>query len=193
MTTSTIKRWRSSNKPVDIDPNGNEIVGDDIDTPWICANCGNAKLFLGGDTASDPVFESYCPECEESTDTVYADHAASYCCCDCRYERPHGTVILQGISVWKEWCRRCQGITDTVKLDMYQGGSYCCLYCREERDGEEGKRIWCVGCRRRTLTIEIDNDTDHAAVETIGEEDEEEEEEEDGEEEEEEGSSDEGD
>jgi hypothetical protein len=122
------------------------------------------------DTAAEQVFEGYCTECEEVTDTVYADHSASFCCCDCRFERRHGTVSNQ----WKEWCRRCQKTTDTIKLDTYQPPSYCCLVCRGDRDGKEGKREWCKECQRRTRTIEIDGETDQEEVDTIEEEDEEE-------------------
>jgi hypothetical protein len=171
MTSETIIRWLGSDKPMIIDQDGEQVVGNDtVQTPWICANCGEAKLILGGDTASEQVFEGYCTECEEVTDTVYADHAASFCCCDCRYERRHGTVSNQ----WKEWCTRCQKITDTVKLDTYQPSSHCCLVCRGDRDGEEGKREWCTECQRRTRTIEIDGETDQEEVDTIEEEDEEE-------------------
>jgi hypothetical protein len=172
MNTETIIRWRSNNKARILGPDGSHEVGEDIDTPWICANCGDAKLFLGGDTVSEPIFEGYCTECEEVTDTVYADHAASFCCCDCRYERKHGAVNQQ----WREWCRKCQKTTDTVKLDTYQPPSHCCLVCRADRDGEEGKKEWCAGCEKRTRTIEIDGETDEQEVDTIEEEDEDEDE-----------------
>jgi hypothetical protein len=83
-TTSTIKRWRQSKNPVEVDSDGNETHGQDVATDWICCDCGNPKLFLGGDTASEPVFESHCAECDDKTDTIYADRTPSYCCCDCR-------------------------------------------------------------------------------------------------------------
>jgi len=77
-----------------------------------------------------------------------------------------------GVEAWKENCARCEEETDTVKLDAHQDERHCCLVCRGDRKGGEGRQ-WCEVCKRRTMTIEIDDVVDQDEYDTIPEEDEE--------------------
>lgn len=169
MTTSTIARSHATKLPFESD--GTE--GEDTTTPWICVDCEAPKLFLGGHVADVPIFQSYCAQCQCRTDTVYATRQASYCCSECRYERPTGSeprqVTLKGqvywMHFWNKWCRQCVRSTDTVKLDHTSSNRHCCVDCRLDRDvanDDIDEEQWCAFCGAHTETIELDDETEDA-------------------------------
>ncbi|EIW72336.1 hypothetical protein TREMEDRAFT_58499 [Tremella mesenterica DSM 1558] len=167
--TTTIRRWEKGKKPAEWSPVMEDwIEGEDVYTDWECCDCAEQKLFLGGDTLDVLMFDGWCANCNRCTDTRYKDRREAFCCQQCRLEREPTTTKLDNDgrpvgSFFEAYCDFCDSITPTGKIDITNMVYYCCLVCRDHRDGDdlpddEDDFTYCRWCDEDTQTIEIDEE-----------------------------------